>query len=238
MNRLAALSLAALLAPSLGLAADIKTITTADLSARYKLGKGDVVLIDSRGKVEFEEGHIVGALLVPPNQTTAMLPAKAKDKAGLVVFYCNGPTCTRSRKAAKAALALGYTNVGEYTEGLPAWKEAKLPIEGVPLPAFALPPGVPPKAAAAEVASLTVIDIRDPEEFATFHIKGARSAPLDELQRLLPELPKGPLFLVDHSGQRVKMAGRLLAKLGRKDLRWLDGGMVAWSDAGLPTVDK
>lgn len=238
MIRLAALCLAAALAPSLGLAADIKIINTADLSARYKLGKGDVVLIDSRGRVEFEEGHIVGAQQVPPNSTTAMLPAKAKDKAGLVVFYCNGPTCTRSRKAAKAAVALGYSNVAEYTEGLPGWQAAKLPVQGTPLPPFNLPPGVVPKAAAAEVATLNVIDIRDPEEFATFHIKGARSAPLDDLQKLLPELPKGPLFLVDHSGQRVKMAARLLAKLGRKDLRWLDGGMVAWSDAGLPTVDK
>lgn len=238
MTRLATLSLVALLAPSLGLAADIKIINTADLSARHKLGKGDVVLVDSRGKVEFEEGHIVGAQLVPPNSTTAMLPGKAKDKAGLVVFYCNGPTCSRSRKAAKAALALGYTNVAEYTEGLPGWQAAKLPVQGTPLPPFALPPGVPVKAAAAELASLNVIDIRETEEFAVFHLKGARSAPLDELQRLLPELPKGPLFLVDHSGQRVKMAGRLLAKLGRTDLRWLEGGMVAWSDAGLPTVER
>jgi len=237
MKRIALAVAALLLAPA-ALAQEVKVISTADLVARYKNGAGEVALIDSRGKVEFGEGHIKGAALVPPAKTAELLPAKAKNKAGLVVFYCNGPTCSRSRKAAKIALGLGYTNVAEYTEGLPAWKKAGHPVEGTPLPPFDLPPGTSPKAAAAELASLAVVDLREEDEFKAFRIKGALSFPLDELERLLPKLPKGKLFLVDHSGQRTRMAGRLLAKLGRKDLAWLDGGMIAWSDAGLPTEGK
>lgn len=233
-----ALALAALLLAPAALAQEVKIINTADLAARYKNGAGDVVLVDSRGKVEFGEGHIKGAHLVPPARTAELLPATAKNKGGLVVFYCNGPTCSRSRKAAKIALGMGYTAVAEYTEGLPGWKAAGHPVEGTPLPPFDLPPGTAPKAASAELATLNVVDLREPDEFKAFRIKGAKSFPLDELEKLFPTLPKGPLFLVDHSGQRVKMAGRLLAKLGRKDLRWLEGGMIAWSDAGLPTEER
>ena len=237
MKRIA-LAVAALLLSSPALAQEVKNIKTADLFAKFKGGAGDVVLVDSRGKVEFGEGHIKGAILIPPAKTAELLPGKAKNKAGLVVFYCNGPTCARSRKAAKMALGIGYTNVAEYTEGLPGWQAAGHPVEGTPLPPFTLPAGTSPKAAAAELASLNVVDLREADEFQVFRIKGAKSFPLDELERLLPTLPAGPLFLVDHSGQRVKMAGRLLAKLGRKDLRWLEGGMIAWSDAGLPTEGK
>jgi len=237
MNRIALALAVLLLAPAVR-AQEVKLISTSDLFSRHKNGAGDVVLIDSRGKVEFGEGHIKGAVLVPPARTAELLPTKAKDKGGLVVFYCNGPTCSRSRKAAKIALGLGYTKVAEYTEGLPAWKAAGHPVEGAPLPSFDLPPGTGPRAAAAELATLNVIDLREEDEFKAFRIQGARSFPLDEIEKLLPTLPKGPLFLVDHSGQRVKMAGRLLAKLGRKDLRWLEGGMIAWSDAGLPTEGK
>jgi rhodanese-related sulfurtransferase len=237
MNRIA-LAIAVLLLAPVALAQEVKIISTADLFARHKNGAGDVVLVDSRGKVEFGEGHIKGAVLVPPARTGELLPTVAKSKAGAVVFYCNGPTCARSRKAAKIALGLGYTNVAEYTGGLPAWKAAGHPTEGAPPPAFPLPPGTSPKAASTELATLNVIDLREADEFQAFRIQGARSFPLDDLERLLPTLPKGPLFLVDHSGQRVWMAGRLLAKLGRKELRWLEGGMIAWNDAGLPTEGK
>jgi rhodanese-related sulfurtransferase len=30
----------------------------------------------------------------------------------------------------------------------------------------------------------------------------------------------------------------VLGKLGKKDLKWLDGGVLGWSDAGLPTEGK
>ena len=38
--------------------------------------------------------------------------ARKGDK--LVIFYCNGPECTMSRKACKGAAAAGYTNIHEH----------------------------------------------------------------------------------------------------------------------------
>ncbi len=55
-----------------------------------------------------------------------LLPA---DKGALVVAYCGGPTCNAYAAAAKAAQALGYTNVKHLTAGISGWKAAKAPIE-------------------------------------------------------------------------------------------------------------
>jgi len=41
------------------------------------------------------------------------------DKKVLIVFYCNGHGCWRSPKAAKAAVKMGYENVGWLRDGFP-----------------------------------------------------------------------------------------------------------------------
>ena len=55
-----------------------------------------------------------------------------KDKAGLLVFYCGGPTCPYTGDAVKIAQAAGYTNLKGYQAGLPGWKKAKLPVHAEP----------------------------------------------------------------------------------------------------------
>ncbi len=219
-------------------AEELPLITTAELQARCAKApqdKWDFFLIDARTRVEFEEGHIAGAANVPAEQTAAKLPALVKDKAATVVFYCNGPRCTKSRKAAKAAIAAGYTSVLEYNEGLPAWGKARLPTGGSPLPAFEAP-----ALAAADLKAqldgkkLAVIDIRDGAEFDSGHLAGALKFPLDELSARAKELPAGAICIVDHAGHQTAVAARVLAKLGHKDLKRLDGGLLAWRAAGLP----
>jgi rhodanese-related sulfurtransferase len=232
---LAVLLLAPLAAPA---AEDVKLISTAELAA--KLQAKAVVLVDSRTETEFGEGHIPGAVLVPAKQTVAKLGQHAR-KDQLVVFYCNGPDCTKSRKAYKAALAAGYGVLREYNDGLPAWRAAGKPVEGKPLPAFELPAPLPPAKVQALLAgpgAPALVDIRDADEFDVFHLKGARSIPLDELKKRVGELPPGPILLVDHAGHQVALAARVLASLGRRELRSLAGGVLAWADAGLPVEEK
>jgi rhodanese-related sulfurtransferase len=42
--------------------------------------------------------------------------------------------------------------------------------------------------------------------------------------------------VADHAGHQAPVAARLLASLGRKDLKRLDGGVIKWQAAGLPTT--
>ncbi|MBI5549037.1 MAG: hypothetical protein HY901_34570, partial [Deltaproteobacteria bacterium] len=158
------------------------------------------VLIDTRARVEFSEGRIKGAINLPAGDTERKLGELVKDKLRLLIFYCNGPRCTKSSKGAKAALALGYSNVKIYNEGLPAWAKARLPQEGSPFPAFeaeTISPQALQTALSGKPAPL-LIDVRDAVEYEGFHIAGSRSLPLDQIADHLAELPaEKVIYLVD-----------------------------------------
>jgi rhodanese-related sulfurtransferase len=193
-------------------------------------------LVDARTAVEFSEAHIPGAVLVPARLVGTKLPEIVKDKASLVVFYCNGPNCTKTVKAAKAAVAAGYTNVLEYKEGLPGWGKSGRATEGKPMPAVEVPllSAAALRDALASPQPPFVMDVRDPEEFTSFRIAGAVSIPLDDIAARLKEVAAGrPIVLVDHAGHQVPIAGRLLHALGRKDVKRLDGGILRWQSEGL-----
>jgi rhodanese-related sulfurtransferase len=99
----------------------------------------------------------------------------------------------------------------------------------------------PPSVSATEVADkLTdsppplVLDVRTPNEFASGHIRGARSLPLPDLAGKLDALPRDrELVCVCASGSRSRRATSILAKQGFYVLN-LKGGMGAWTRAGLP----
>jgi rhodanese-related sulfurtransferase len=77
---------------------------------------------------------------------------------------------------------------------------------------------------------VVLVDVRPSEEFAAGHIHGARSVPLDELERRLAELPedrevvaycRGPLCAYAHEAvRRLRASGR--------DARRLDDGWPEW----------
>jgi rhodanese-related sulfurtransferase len=109
--------------------------------------------------------------------------------------------------------------------------------EEVPLPL----PGV---LTAAQVASLSgqiphvrLLDVRTPAEFASEHIRGAYNVPLDTLGEHAREIRasrQNPLVLVCRSGQRARTAETALKAAGLQHLHVLDGGIAAWTAAGLP----
>jgi rhodanese-related sulfurtransferase len=99
-------------------------------------------------------------------------------------------------------------------------------------------PALSPAALKEAVASKNppfVMDVRDPEEFASFRIPGAVSMPLDEIStRLKKEVAPGrTIVLVDHAGHQTPVAARQLNHLGRTDVKRLDGGILRWQADGL-----
>lgn len=74
-----------------------------------------------------------------------------------------------------------------------------------------------------------VLDVREPDEFASWSIPGARNVPVGELRRRRGELPRDrPVVSVCAVGIRAAKAADLLAADGL-DVVVLDGGMDAWS---------
>lgn len=85
-----------------------------------------------------------------------------------------------------------------------------------------------------------LIDIREPDEFARRHTKGALSRPLSTLDARGLGLPDArEVIFTCRSGMRTGANGeRLLAACGRA-AHVLEGGLDAWDGAGLPVeVDR
>jgi hydroxyacylglutathione hydrolase len=84
----------------------------------------------------------------------------------------------------------------------------------------------------------TVIDVRNTDEWAHGHIRGALHAPLGRLQEYVGKLPAGTqqLVLQCESGGRSGIAASVLLALGVQNVANLEGGFAAWRAAGLPVA--
>jgi rhodanese-related sulfurtransferase len=81
---------------------------------------------------------------------------------------------------------------------------------------------------------LIILDVRQPHEWRAGHIDGARHLPLTQLPRRLRDLDRhNPTVVVCRSGHRSAIAATLLRALGVA-AHSLDGGVNAWTAAGLP----
>ena len=82
-----------------------------------------VTVIDANGSDSFKSGHIPSAIDYEANaeKLKEVLP---KDKDALIVAYCGGPACGAYKAAAKAAVAMGYTNVKHLSAGISGWKDS------------------------------------------------------------------------------------------------------------------
>ena len=81
-----------------------------------------------------------------------------------------------------------------------------------------------------------LLDVREPEEWAAGHAPESTWIPIRELAARQAELPEDrPIVVVCRSGDR---SGRVAIALRRAgyDAANLSGGLLAWTDAGLPVV--
>ncbi len=82
-----------------------------------------------------------------------------------------------------------------------------------------------------------VVDVRSAEDYAAGHLRDAKSMPLADLGNRIGELDKAKVktvIVVDQTGNRAAKAERLLKAAGFADIYSLEGGVAAWTAAGLP----
>ncbi|XOF32877.1 MAG: rhodanese-like domain-containing protein [Candidatus Electrothrix sp. YB6] len=218
-------------------------IDTAGLKKSIDTEPADLVVVDARNPEEYQEVHIKGAINVPQKKFKKYAHLLPKDKSARIIFYCNGVKCGKSKKAAKEALKLGYTQVIVYAEGMPVWEEKGMPIYAGPeyekrietnkLSPQELNALIQSK---AKADTFTVVDVRDPEEFRKGHIPGAINIPSPTFASRSGMLEKDRQIIVYCSGGgRSYNAYRKLMKLGYKDIR--QTLFFDWQEAGLP-VEK
>lgn len=74
-----------------------------------------------------------------------------------------------------------------------------------------------------------VIDVRDPGEYKSGHIQGARNIPLAQISTALNGIPKDrETYLICATGFRSAQGCRILQKHGFKQLYNVAGGMKQW----------
>ncbi|WP_442918242.1 ArsR/SmtB family transcription factor [Magnetococcus sp. PR-3] len=88
----------------------------------------------------------------------------------------------------------------------------------------------------AREGSVTVLDVRPPEEYAAGHLPGAINIPLKELEARLAQLPSGQEVVAYCRGPYCVLSFETVAILRAKGIkaRRLQDGMPEWRLAGLP----
>jgi len=75
----------------------------------------------------------------------------------------------------------------------------------------------------------SIVDVREPREFAASHLAGATNIPVGELPARMGSLPKGLVVFVCRSGARSLTAAALASRAGVEDIAHLEGGLLAWA---------
>lgn len=99
---------------------------------------------------------------------------------------------------------------------------------------------IPPADIPLNSEGCTLIDVRTPPEFEEFHICGATSIPLDELnpEELAKQIggKEVSVYLLCRSGGRATKAGEILEKSGFSKVFVVAGGTLACRETGLKVI--
>ena len=89
----------------------------------------DIVIVDARKSSDRAKGWIEDSIGLPNTDTTEASLAKiAPNKAGPIIFYCNGVKCGRSVESARNALKWGYSKIYWFRGGMSEWEAKSLPV--------------------------------------------------------------------------------------------------------------
>lgn len=84
-----------------------------------------------------------------------------------------------------------------------------------------------------------LLDVREPDEYATVHAPNAKLIPLGELNARLPEIAAykdKPIVVMCRSGRRSAQAVSLLKDAGYTQVSNMKGGIQSWQGDGLEVI--
>lgn len=158
------------------------------------MAKGEqYMLIDARPYQKYLGGAIPSAIGIPDKDFAAKRGMLPVDKAEVtLVYYCGGYKCALSHKSAIKARYLGYKKVVVAEAGYPGWKEmfggAEVSVkageeEGAVDAEWFL------KTIKENPDAITLIDVRDPEEYAAGHFPSAINMTVDMVEKKGADIP-------------------------------------------------
>ena len=105
------------------------TIVSAEEVIEMILANPELIVIDSRKKTEYIQGHIEGAINILNTELVLEdLEFIVPDRTTALLFYCNGVRCLRSSDSINKVVGWGYTNIFWFRGGWKEWTEKRLPV--------------------------------------------------------------------------------------------------------------
>lgn len=198
------------------------------------LANAGALIIDGRSQEAFGEGHIPGsiALGLGPSFVTwaGWLAPYTRD----LVLVLEDPA--EYPDAMQELRRIGLDRVAGFLDGgITAWKAAGHPVE--PLAQITV---ADLHTRLKETPDSTlVLDVRRTDEWALGHIDGASHRFAGEIAQgaSIPFASGQEIAIICGSGYRSSFVASLLQQQGYTSLINVGGGMEAWNDEHLPTVD-
>ncbi|MCX6013777.1 MAG: MBL fold metallo-hydrolase [Chloroflexi bacterium] len=198
---------------------------------KYEMENGDPVVIDTSMPHAFGGAHIRNSYSI----WLGGLPVFA----GWVLFY-DEPVLLilqddhNLERAIRDLVRVGFDKVIGYLKGgIASWYNAGYMGENLPmLPVNLL------KLRLEHRERLTILDVRDENEWSGGHIKGAVRIYAGHLNQRLAEVPRDrPVAVICSVGNRTSLAASILLRAGYREVYNVLGGMKAWVNAGY-TITK
>jgi rhodanese-related sulfurtransferase len=195
------------------------------------LAKSTAIVLDARPYDEFAISHLPGARSVKGKSgaTPALYVAdvndvlrREPDKQKLLILYCNGMYCGRSKRFGAELTQAGYVNVQRYQLGIPAWRAlgGVTQVEKGALLALL-----------ARDKTAVLVDGRDPGSRAT-RVDGAVMIPLSETTQAkndgrLPMTDHNTrIFVVAANGVQARAVAEAIVKDAFHNVSFYDGSVA------------
>jgi rhodanese-related sulfurtransferase len=192
-------------------------------------------VFDVRLPEAFAAGHLPGSLNAPGGQLVQATDVFAAVRHARIVLVDRH--AVQAPMTAHWLIQMGWTDVHVLRDGLDgALETGAVRVPGLDDAAAGAPSiDVPTLAGALGLGTVRVVDVGDSYWYRAGRIPGSAWAMRSRLAEGLGRLPAdAPLVLCCSDGRLAPYAARDARALGRTDVRWLEGGRVAWRAAGRP----
>ena len=205
----------------------VEVLDSAALAAA--LARGAQVL-DGRSPGAFDRAHLSGAIWLPPGNAQGTRAGWVVDPDDELVIV--GADLDDARRVALAMQAVGLWNIAGLTASGPDdWAAADLPVSrGTQWDLDALAAGLD------GATEITLIDVRDGDEWDGGHVPGSLSLPLHRLTAEAATItPSGPIAVACAGGVRAAFAASVLRRElpTAKIVRIADGGVPGLATRGI-----
>lgn len=118
--------------PPVPLSAEAQQVAEISIDQSFDLYQGGKsIFIDARHAVDYDAGHIKGAIHRTTDESESWLPdfLATTDPQAVIITYCDGQNCHLAPELAELLFFNGFDHVYYLENGWTRWRERGLPVE-------------------------------------------------------------------------------------------------------------